>query len=292
MLRPGQIGCLLRGTYGNLHSWQLLSKNGRRGRPISIKAYPGQHARVRGWIDITGSHTTISGLDIDGSNTLNTNGRCRGTVSDALAIEGVGDIVERSNIYQSVRSLRSSGISVGFSGNGSWAVIRWNKIHDVGQCYALDHLIYLARGNHVRIYRNWMWNDSHGWGVQIYPSVSRAAVFSNVIDHAGSGITVGGSSVTSHNWIANNVITNSTGLRNAGLQRGVAISDYWVAAAGVGNIFVHNDSYDNPGGLARVSHAIRLFQNVKRVPLFVDAPHHNYRLRRGSPLAKWGLWGG
>ena len=48
-------------------------------------------------------------------------------------------------------------------------MIRYNRIHDVGQCAAYDQMIYACHGRNTQIYDNWMWNDPHGWGVQIYP---------------------------------------------------------------------------------------------------------------------------
>ena len=55
----------------------------------------------------------------------------------------------------------------------------------IGQCEDFDHLIYLSHGNNVQIYDNWMWNDPHGWGVQVYPAASNADIYSNVIDQRG-----------------------------------------------------------------------------------------------------------
>ena len=45
---------------------------------------------------------------------------------------------------------------IGFWGNADDTVIRYCKIHDVGQCLAYDHLIYLSHGNNVQIYGNWL----------------------------------------------------------------------------------------------------------------------------------------
>ena len=45
----------------------------------------------------------------------------------------------------------------------------------------------------VRIYDNWMWNDPHGWGVQVYPAARNASIHDNVIAETGSGFVVGGS---------------------------------------------------------------------------------------------------
>jgi hypothetical protein len=295
-LRPGQTGCLRTGTYGGFHTWHPLSKDGTARRRITLRAYPGEHVKLVGWIQLTGSYTTLSHFVIDGSNTLSTGGSSGGGcprpgVSEGLSIEGHNDVFEHNNLYQSRPDLRGNGIGIGWSGSGTGTVIRYNKIHDVGQCRALDHLIYLAHGSFVQIYDNWLWNDPHGWGVQLYPGSFGAHVFSNVIDSAGSGFTVGGDPATSDNTIDHNVVINSTGLPNAGL-RGVAISDYWPSTAGTGNSFVYNDSYRNPQGIMATTSAIKHFKNLSVYPQFVDAAAHNYALSPSSPLKSWGLWNG
>jgi hypothetical protein len=295
-LRPGQTGCLRTGTYGNFHTWHWIAKNGTARRRITLRAYPGEHVKLVGWIQLTGSYTTLSNFEIDGSNTLFTGGSpgagCpRRGVSEGLSIEGRHDVFQHNDYYQSQPALRGNAIGIGWSGSGTGTVIRYNRIHDVGQCRDLDHLIYLAHGSFVRIYDNWMWNDPHGWGVQLYPGAYGAHVHSNVIASAGSGFTVGGNPATSRNTIDHNVVLNSTGLPNANL-RGVAISDYWPGTAGTDNSFVYNDSYGNPQGVMATTSAIRHFKNLSIYPRFVDPAAHDYALAPGSPLHSWGLWNG
>lgn len=293
-LRPGQTGCLRAGTYGSFASRHWISKSGTWRHPITIRAYPGEHVKLIGWIQITASHTTLSDVEIDGTNTLYTSWGSGGCphpgVSAGLSIEGVGDVFQRNDYYQSVPALRGTGIGIGWSGSGDDTVIRWNRIHDVGQCQAYDQLIYLAHGHNVRIYANWLWDDPHGWGVQAYPGPSGAHIYDNVIDAAGSGFTVGGSSATSDNRIDHNVIINSTGLTAAG-TRGVAISDYWEGPPGASNLFVANDSYHNPGGVTSVS-AVHAAKNITANPDLLNVPAHDFRVPTLGPLGRWGLWNG
>ena len=81
-------------------------------------------------------------------------------MSQPLVIAGRNDVLEYDDYYQSVASLRGNGIGIGFWGNADNTIIRYSKIHDVGQCEAYDHLIYLSHGNNVQIYDNWIWNDA------------------------------------------------------------------------------------------------------------------------------------
>ena len=92
-----------------------------------------------------------------------------------------------------------------------------------------------------------MWNDPHGWGIQVYPAASGADIYNNVIDKAGSGFVIGGGIDVSHNTIQHNIVTNSTGLRQAGLTRGVAISG--CCGVGTDDSFADNISDHNPGGI-------------------------------------------
>jgi hypothetical protein len=213
--------------------------------------------------------------------------------AEGLSIDGHNDVFEYNNYFQSVPSLRSVGLGLGWNGSPDNTTIRFNKIHDVGGCQAYDHLIYLSHGNNVQIYDNWLWNDPHGWGVQLYPSPTNARVWGNVIDAAGSGFTVGDEQggTTSGNQIFNNVVMNSTGLPNAGLSKGVAISDYWGGSRGQSNTFSDNLSFDNPGGVARVSN-VTVTGTTTADPRFVDAPRHDYNLLAGSAATRWSLWNG
>jgi hypothetical protein len=289
-LAPGMTGCLRGGSYGGVHTWVLLRRSGRSGHRIAIRSYPGETAIVRGWVDLEGSYTTLSRLKIDGSNTLYRQVRagthCPAPVSQPLVIAGASDTLEYDDYYQSVPSLRGSGIGIGFWGHPDNTIIRFSKIHDVGQCEAYDHLIYLSHGNNVRIYDDWMWNDPHGRGVQLYPAPTNALVFNNVVDHAGEGFVIGNEpgDTVSGNQIYNNIITNSTGLPWEHIP-GEAIHDLYGGAPGAGNTFHNNDSFRNPGGIGHVT-AVKLYGNTRAMPVFVDALAHDYALRADSRLGR------
>src|SRR5207302_7657016 len=130
-------------------------------------------------------------------------------VSEGLTIAGHNDILEYNDYFQSVPSLRGNGIGIGWWGSPDNTIIRFNRIHDVGQCMAYDHLIYAAHGNNIRIYDNWIWNDPHGRGIQLYPAPTNARVWGNVIDNVGVGIGIGDEpgETASGSHICHNIIT-------------------------------------------------------------------------------------
>jgi Right handed beta helix region len=281
-LRPGQTGCLEAGTYGDIGTWHKIFSSGTPSARVTVTSAPGQAAKVVGFVDIEGSYTTVSHLQIDGSNTLYKGGNsCRSVVSQALIIAGHDDIFEGNNYYQSVPGLRANGIGVGFWGNADNTVIRFNKIHDVGQCDAFDHLIYLAHGNNVQIYGNWMWNDPHGRGVQLYPGPTNARVFGNVIDHAGEGFVIGdeAGSTVSGNQVFDNIITHSSGLPWERIP-GWAIHDMYGGAPGTGNSFHNNIIFQNPAGMGRWTR-VRAYGNRTLNPHFVNPAGHDYRVQSG-----------
>jgi hypothetical protein len=273
-----------------------LRSSGTRTRRITITSYPVGAATVVGYVALEGSYTTVSHLRIDGSNTLlkssYANSSCPHDVSQPLTIVGHNDVLQYDDYYQSVPRLRSTGIGIGFWGNADNTIIRYSKIHDVGQCEAYDHLIYLSHGNNVQIYDNWIYDDAHGRGVQLYPAPTNAKVYDNVIDHAGEGFVIGNEAgdTVAGNQLFNNVITNSTGLPTEGIL-GQAIHDLYGGAPGTGNTFHDNIQYGNPGGLGRLT-AVSAYNNMSTNPMLVNAPQQDFELQSGSPAASWGLWNG
>ncbi|MGZ4298031.1 MAG: hypothetical protein ACXVVK_13380 [Solirubrobacteraceae bacterium] len=296
-LAPGDSGCLESGRYGNMsaHGWSDLSKSGAPGRPITITAAPGANAKIVGLVSVSGNYTTLSGLTIDGSNTVfhrqQALAGCSSTASEGLEIDGHNDVFENNDLYQSVAGLRGNGIGIGWSGQANDTVVRFNRIHDVGQCRAFDQMIYLSHGDNVQIYDNWMWNDAHGWAVQVFPAATNAHIYDNVIDRAGSGFVVGGSSQVAGNHIDHNIVMNSTGLADAGLARGVGMST--CCGLGRGNTFTDNDVYANAGGIAAAS-GVAMWGNTTDAPALADPQNHNFSTTTVTPgaLSRWGLWDG
>ena len=289
VLRPGETGCLRAGSYGSTSTWHRIDTDGTARGQITITSYPGETATVRGYVDIEANYTTLSHLSIDGSNTFYTQVRsgtnCPAPVSQPLVIAGHDDVLEFVDYYQSAPSLRGNGIGIGFWGDADNTVIRFSKIHDVGQCEAYDHLIYLSHGNNVQIYDNWIYDDAHGRGVQLYPAPTNAKVYDNVIDHAGEGFVIGNEPgyTVSGNQIFDNIITNSTGLATEGIA-GQAIHDIYGGRPGAGNTFRDNVLFNNPGGLGDLT-AVRAYGNTTRDPEFLNTARHDYETRRGGQLA-------
>jgi len=69
-LSPGQTGCLRTGTYGDTGTQHRIGTSGTASAQTTITSYPGEQAKVIGWIDMSASYSTLSHLSIDGSNTF------------------------------------------------------------------------------------------------------------------------------------------------------------------------------------------------------------------------------
>jgi Right handed beta helix region len=295
-LAPGQRGCLHSGTYGSVHSLHRLSRNGAPDARVILSAAPGAAVTLRGWIVMRGAYTTLENVVVDGSNTFYGSHPagvdCPGNTSQPLVLAGTGDVLQYVDYWQSVPSLRGNAIGVGFWGNADDTVIRYSKIHDVGQCLAYDHLIYLSHGSGVQIYGNWLYDDPHGDAVQLYPAPTNARIYDNVIDQVGEGFVVGNTApnTVSGNQIYDNVISNSTGLAAYGLA-GDAIHDIWDGTPGTNNTFHDNILYNNPGGLGRLT-AVQAYNNTTTNPQYANPATHNYRIPTTSPAAPLNLWNG
>jgi hypothetical protein len=290
MLSPGEMGCLKSGDYGSIDTIADLYSSGMPGAQITITPAPGAETKITGLILLWGSYTTLSGLNIDGSNTAYSQERagtdCPYPVSNGLEINGHDDVFEDNDFYESMPSLRGNGIGVGWNGQANDTIIRYNRIHDLGRCLAQDQMIYLAHGDGVQIYDNWMWNDPHGWGVQIYPGAADAHVYDNVIDHAGSGFVVGGSSQVANNVIDHNIVIDSTGPVDTGLD-GVGITT--CCGDSPRGVFRDNDVYHDPGGIDAGAD-MTVVDNTTTNPKLADPAQHDYRPTVNLP--GFHLWNG
>jgi hypothetical protein len=301
-LAPGQTGCLHGGTYGSTATQMNLAKSGNASDQITIRNVPGEHALVRGYINITGAYLTLSHLEIDDSNTFFKGPRNAPTsscppppASEPVTISNVGDVLEYNNIYQSIVGLRGVMIAIGWDGTPNNAIVRYNKLHDSGACDNYDHTLYIKGGNNVEVYGNWIWNNRGGQAISLYGEPKNDRIYSNVIDSSNSGIAIGYNSAG--NLIFNNVVSNSGTVVNqdAGFSfQGVLIN--CAGLSGTGNQVYANDSYNNPGGASNGAcnnlTNITMTTSITVDPLFVNPASNNYSLQPGSPVASYGLWNG
>jgi len=305
-LTAGQTGCLNAGTYGGITTYNDLTASGTSGNPITLTATPGAATTpiVVGWTIIDhANYVTLTGLKIDIKNTFypqssftGQNASCApgGAGAQALEVEGSNDTIIHDNIYSSVAAPSNQagqGIGVGFNGAGYGdnTVIAYNKIHDVGSCDAFDPNIYVSHGASGQIYDNWMWNNAHGYGIQLYPSPSNTNIYSNVIDTVGAGMSLYSSGTGSS--ITHNVVSNSTGIVSA--DAGSSYAGAFAFCGGQAATVSNNDSFSNSGGtLGSGCPGAATFTSTLTVnPTYTSQSAHNYTVGNSS-LTSWGLWDG
>lgn len=311
-LRPGQTGCLLAGVYGGRNMETRFSHPG-----VTIRSYPGERATIAGWPYVSGAGSTLAYLNFDLNDVDDPSTHCArvGTMPHStysLQIEANDVAVEHSDVYQSnVRSSeRSVGIGVGWNERVSGVIIRYDRIHDVGSCPVLDHAVYLDQVSAARVYGNWIYDVADGVGVQLWDSTANSHIYSNVIDGASSGFTLGccakARDVPTHgNLIEHNLVTNSVGAHIAGTDAppldgpdpSQTIWTHWTASRQTGNVYRDNlafcapgrpDCGTNPGSTEGLIYT----GNIVADPQYLDAAAHDYRVAATSPAASWGLWNG
>lgn len=294
-LLPGQTGAMRGGTYGNNTTYEEWLKgslnNGTAGNPITITCYPGETPLIKGHLIIDASYVTLNRLTMDGTNSLGSPNCAPGDTNGA-GIYGGNIIIEYCDYYQSVQAA-PKGVAF-YVGGGTNNIFRYNKIHDFGNCGNFDHGVYAGHCTGVDVHHNWIWNNTHGWGIQVYPASVNGTFHHNVIDACGSGFVISdnGSATCTGNTVDHNVIVNSVGL--SGVSSGAGLSGIGVVA-GTGNSFTTNDCFNNPEGVTSIEEHpgtvgnIAVSSNITTDPLFVDAANHNYAVQAGSPVAGWGL---
>lgn len=287
-LAAGEVGAMRGGTYGTNTTYHNLSASGTGGNPITITNYPSETPLILGYIEVNGSFNTFQNLTIDGSNSFlksQSYSPCNGQFQ-ALGITTHGSdlIFDHCEIYQS--GLKGSGFLV----SGDRLTVRYCKIHDIGFCLDFDHGIYVGHGAGHDIHHNWIWNNPHGWGIQIYPVVANSHFHHNVIDACGCGFVFGDDNggTCVNNAVDHNVVSNSVGLTTPfGTISGQGVTS--AGLTGAGNTFSTNDCWNNPIGSPA---GVTLTGNITSDPQFVSAASRNYGIQAGSPIAGWGMWDG
>jgi hypothetical protein len=276
-LQPGQTGCLMGGTYdlagGTSGSQLKFNRGGTSRAPITLQSYPGQTATLTDgpvYVPHGSDYVDITNL------TINT----RGAGEVGVQIMGAYDQLTDNDItnHNTPGSCIILGSDTGYGG-AAYTLVEDNIIHQCGYNPGdpfEDHGVYDDNTVGTVITNNVFWGMPYGWGVQLYPDSQGTQVTHNVIDNNGNGVVIGGNSAStsSHNTVANNVISNSTNQYN--------IQGYWGGAVGTGNVAKNNCVFHGNRGDVASSPGFTQSGNLTANPQYADAGSHSYTLRSGS----------
>ena len=216
-LRPGQTGCLVRGTYAGGMTF--------RAGDVTVRPYSRGRAVVVGqvWVADGADRVTVRDLRLDGTNA---DGKPSPMVNGDDAVFTGNDV--------------SSGADSCFVlGDPVWGVaertrIEGNDIHDCGvHGTNMDHGIYVRHAIGTQVLRNVI-RDNPDRGVQFFPNGDRSVVRGNLIDGNGQGVTFSGDGrhASDGNLVEGNLITDSR-LRTD-------VEYWWTGPIGTGNVLRGN----------------------------------------------------
>jgi Right handed beta helix region len=271
-LRPGETGCLHRGTYTGRVK---ISRKGAPGRPITLQSFPGESARIVGrvWLTRRSAHVLVRRLYLDGRN--------RGGLPSPT-INGRNIRFENNDVTN-----HRTGICfiLGHDAYGTarQVTIRRNRIHDCGRLPAtnLHQGIYVSVARDTRVVGNWI-TENADQGIQLFPDARHTYVAGNVIDSNGEGIIFGGGErkAASDSLVEGNVISNSKLRENVESHfEGPIGSDNVVRANCVGGGIRDVGT----GGIIDPPVGFEPVENVVAIPAFRGPG--DYRLRPDTPCA-------
>ena len=264
-LRPGQVGCLLGGTF---IEDVKIRRGGTAVRRVRLRSAPRTFATVRGRIEVSdaANYVTLSNLRVDGS------------VSSENTVQIWGDFVtvSRNNITNRGRSQSCVFIGSRTYGLAYNTVVQRNRIHDCGREGSdLYHGIYAQAALNTRIARNSIY-DNAAFGIQLYPAAHRTLVEHNVVNGNGrSGFIYAGDEDTAS--------SNNRVVANAFTWNGrYGIEASWDGPVGTGNVVAGNCLWGNARGALDELDGFTARDNVRANPLYVDRERRDFRFRSES----------
>jgi hypothetical protein len=273
-LRPGQRVLVRSGTYVGVQ----FTRSGTANAPLTFAA--AAHARPvlvapagprdTYAADITGAYIRLHGFVLQGA---------QGTSSADVYVEARAHHVEISG--NEIRDSADQGI---FTDRASHDVqIIGNRIHDNGAGLPGQHQshgLYLE-GTADLVANNLIYNNPHGFGIQMYPANHGSIVVDNtVVGNGFSGIVLGGRVGVSGLTVRNNIFAfnKQWGIAHDAVNPTACVADHNLLFGNTsGPIEDHFGGTDFSGG------------NLGADPMFVDAGAGDFRVRLHSPAAAQAL---
>ncbi len=273
-LRPGQVGCLRRGTYRGRVKFR---RHGTRKRQIVVRSYPGEGVRILGpiWVSRRASYLTIRGLYLDG----------RSSRAEPSPVVNAHDVRFVKNDVTNEHTAICFILGNSDYGLADRAQLLRNRIHGCGRLPRtnLDHGVYVATAHGVTVSANWIY-DNADYGVHLYPNAQGTLVSRNVIFGNGEGLTFAGDHglASNGNVVERNVIEGSL--------RRFDVESYWPddSPVGSGNVLRRNcvgPRIAEHGGILPSQEGFSAIENIFGVPRFANIKQRNFRILGRSRCA-------
>jgi hypothetical protein len=285
-LKAGNTGCIMGGTYSGDVS---VSGSGTSASPITLTAASSTaRPTIHGVLEVKDSanYVNVNNINFDSTG-----------VSQAVEIQVFGDYFHLSNC--NVWSPHESRIGIVFGdANGTYGIAQHPEVDHcriygfgiigLGDGEGHDHGIYDQASRFASVHDNYLYDNTGGWGVQLWTNAMNGTYQHNIIDRNGGGIIIAGANSTtggpsSNNTFQNNIISNPAATWDANVRYN--ITAYWQNAPGTGNVVKDGCLWGTPnigytGGWS--------MSNLTTTdPLYVDGANHNYALKAGSPCAAY-----
>jgi parallel beta-helix repeat protein len=268
-LRGGQTGCVGPGVY---RENVVFRNGGHRHAPITLRSAGRGRTEIVGrmWIARSANYVHVSHMVLDGRNS---------EVLPSPTVDSIGDSFSYDDVTND-----HTGICFELGSSAGWGravatLITHNRIHDCGVLPPtnVNHGIYVGNSLGARIINNEIY-DNADRGIQLYWNAQYTTVAGNIIDHNGEGVMIGGDGVTasSHNLIADNVITNST-VRSD-------IESWWPdgSSKGVGNLVIGNCVFGGHHTINRSAGGFVSRDNTVTNPHYANAAVRDYAIAPSS----------
>jgi hypothetical protein len=273
-LGPGQIAYVRAGVYrANL----VATRSGTASRSITVRNYPGEAPVLR-------PATRSPSYPMEFQNVAYI--RFRGFIVENAVGSSIADVYVSGTSHNieisrcRIRRSRQQGI---FTDSTTREVqILRNSIHNNGSVSDVkqDHGIYVEGANHL-IADNVIFNQPHGYGIQVYPNSNGVIVVQNtIVANALGGIVVGGNGQTTadNTLVANNIVAYNAGYGIRGY--------YSSGQPGSGNVAVRNLAFANRAGNyvndSTYQAVIAFSANIVGNPRFIDLVARNLHLGSAS----------
>src|SRR4051812_1868758 len=286
-LAVGQTGCLTGGgTFvGNVN----FASGGAADSRVTLTSDPATaRATINGIVYVapTAPYVTIDNLKIDATN-----------ASQVIAVQLFADYAKLTNSEVYGADQDRIGVQIGYQNTVLGVEIASNRIHDFGIPTSFyDQGIYVDLSDGAIVRDNYIYDNSGGYGIQLWTHSMNGHFLRNTIDGNGPGnVIISGQQNANGAPSSNNEFDHNI-FSNPGSGKNVVIfwSSYPSLPTGTGNVVHDNVSWagsldSGPTYCSGSCSGVTYTNNPNVNPSYVDRAGKNFVLAAGSAAAGYGV---